>query len=152
MKVRIVLTGGLVLLVAATWLTAFFAAPAQAIDAPGPGEVVRVFYADYVEAIGAGEARSNPLVERTFRESELLSAELIVEVDGYLDAPSTGLADPFLLAHDVPVSVVVGRTSLFGNRAEVVVEMFWGGNPAPSERLVTLKRLAGRWQIADVAL
>jgi hypothetical protein len=32
----------------------------------------------------------------------------------------------------------------------VVVEMFWGGNPTPSERIVTLKMVKGQWKITGV--
>jgi len=151
MRAGTVLTGGFVLLVAATWLTALFATPARAIEAPAPGEVVKAFYGDYVEASGARAVGSNPLVERIYRSSELLSPELIAEVDTFLDAPQPGLADPFLLAQDIPVSVAVGCASVDGDRAEVVVDMFWGGNATPSQRLVTLKRLEGQWRIAAVS-
>jgi hypothetical protein len=34
----------------------------------------------------------------------------------------------------------------------VLVSFYWGGNPTPSRRRVTLELIDGAWKIVDVAL
>lgn len=136
---------------------ALYSARAQVTADVAPEEVVAGFYGWYLEAIDL-QAGENPLVERSYRSSEFLSEAFVDEVDALLDSFHHGGYDPFLLAQDVPVEVAVGEwpsgtgLELVGDEALVIVEMFWGGNPEPSERLVSLKRIDGDWKIVDVAL
>jgi len=130
---------------------ALYSARAQVTEDVAPDEVVAGFYGWYLEAIDL-QAGENPLVERSYRSSEYLSEGFVDEVDALLDSFHHSGYDPFLLAQDVPVEVAVGEAELVGEEVLVRVEMFWGGNPEPSERLVTLKQIDGRWEIVDVAL
>jgi hypothetical protein len=54
------------------------------------------------------------------------------------------------LAQDLPVAVETTPGILSGDEATVVVAMYWGGNPTPSERTVVLELMDGRWQIVDI--
>jgi hypothetical protein len=150
MKGKLMLVAGLVVLVVVAGVMAFGLNPAEATSDPAPEEVVATFYEWYLDFIGEGESRQNPLVERAYRSSEHLSGEFVAKVDELL-ASSEGIRfDPFLLAQDVPVKVEVGEAVLAGDRASVEVEMFWGGNPSPSERVVTLEMVDGEWKISGV--
>lgn len=55
--------------------------PGQANDGLVPDEVVTRFYGWYLNYIGEGEMRQNPLVDRAYRSSELLSEDFIAEID-----------------------------------------------------------------------
>jgi hypothetical protein len=122
----------------------------NAVD-PTPEVVVGGFYDRYLAYIDRdGGAMRNPLVDGFYRECPELSDQFIASVD---EALASGFrADPILLAQDIPVEVVAGRADPRGDEARVVVEMYWGGNPEPSKRNVTVQRTDGRWQISDVAL
>lgn len=123
--------------------------PARATDTMAPDDVVTEFYGGYLDYIGEGEMRRNPLVDRAYRSSEFLSEDFIAEIDELL-ASNQLFFDPILLAQDVPVKVEAGETTVSGGEVSVVVAMFWGGNPTPSERIVTLKMVDGEWKIAGV--
>ena len=119
---------------------------------PGPEMVVRSFYQRYLSAVqGDGGARRNPLVDGTFRDFPELSAGFVAEVDERIASFDRGGADPILLAQDVPVEVSIGKGVFKEDGASVTVEMFWGGNSEPSERVVTLERIEDRWQIVGVS-
>jgi len=152
MKGRLILGMGLVVLVVAGVVMLPGFGPAEATDSMAPDEVVSDFYDWYLGFIGQGEVRQNPLVERAYRSSEHLSAAFIAEVDDLLDTSERGGGDPFLLAQDVPVKIEVGELTLSGDGATVKVEMFWGGNPVPSERLAVLRLMDGQWKIEGVEL
>jgi len=116
-----------------------------------PEMVVRSFYLRYLSAIGQdGGARGNPMVDGTFRAFPELSDGFIAEVDEANASFDKGGADPILLAQDVPAEVSVGGTAFTEDGARVTVEMFWGGNPEPTERVITLERIEGTWQIVGV--
>jgi len=123
--------------------------PARATDTMAPDDVVTEFYGGYLDYIGEGEMRRNPLVDRAYRSSEFLSEDFIAEIDELL-ASKQLFFDPILLAQDVPVKVEAGEATVSGGEASVVVAMFWGGNPTPSERIVTLEMVDGEWKIAGV--
>jgi hypothetical protein len=96
----------------------------------------------------------NPLVDRTYRDSEFLAPAFVAQVDELLDSWArenrhSGY-DPFLLAQDIPVRVEAVESALSGDTAQVTVHMFWGGNPVPSERTVTLERSANGFLITGV--
>jgi hypothetical protein len=132
-----------------TGLMIFGFIPARATDTMAPDDVVAEFYAGYLDYIGAGEVRQNPLVDRAYRSSEFLSDSFIAEIDELL-ASNQLFFDPILLAQDVPVKVEAGEATVSDDEASVVVEVFWGGNPTPSERIVTLKMVEGQWKITGV--
>lgn len=119
---------------------------------PAPEMVVRSFYLQYLSSItGDGTARQNPLTDGTFREFSELSDEFVAEVAETIVSFDKGGADPILLAQDVPVELSVGDAVFAEGGASVTVEMFWGGNSEPSERVVTLERIEDRWQIVGVS-
>ena len=117
-----------------------------------PEMVVEDFYEWYVGAFRReGEMRS-PLVEGAYRERADLSAGFKAEVEETLASFDRVGYDPILLAQDVPVEVHLGEADAVGEGAQVVVELFWGGNPTPSERMVTVRLIDGAWKIAAVGM
>ena len=157
MKGKVILGVGLavvamsvVAVLAVSGPAALYNAQAQVVDEVLPEDAVNGFYAWYLGAIDL-QAGRNPLVDRAYRSSVFLSDDFVAEVDGLLDSFERGGYDPFLLAQDVPVKIVVGEATLTGDGASVAVEMFWGGNPTPSERTVALRLVDGEWKITGVS-
>jgi len=125
------------------------------IDGVGlaPEMTVRSFYDRYLAYIGKDSgAMRNPLADGFYRQCPELSGAFVALVDETIASFDKGGFDPILLAQDVPVEIAVGEAELAGDEAVVTVEMVWGGNPEPSERLVTLNRSDGGWEIVDIAL
>ena len=119
-----------------------------------PQEIVTEFYTWYLDYAGQPPERRNPLVDRAYRGHRLLSPAFVAEVDALLDSWTDGRHsgfDPFLLAQDIPVRVEAVGSTLSGDTAQVTVHMFWGGNPIPSERVVTLERGADGFVITGIA-
>lgn len=112
--------------------------------------VVRDFYEWYLSAFRRDGEMHNPLAEGAYRERADLSAGFKAEVEGTLASFDKGGYDPILLAQDVPVEIRVGEGQIGGDEAQMTVELFWGGNPTPSGRTVTLKLIDGQWKITDV--
>jgi hypothetical protein len=130
-------------------------APDTALEAAEatPQEAVNEFYVWYLDYAGQRPERRNPLVDRAYHGHQLLSPAFVAEVDALLDSWTDGRHsgfDPFLLAQDIPVRVQVVDSSLSSDTAQVTVHMFWGGNPTPSERTVTLERSADGFVITGV--
>ncbi len=137
------------ILVAAALLTVSQLAPAAAKN-KAPDQVVHEFYRWYLESIGEGENRQNPLAEGAHQDRPDLTESFKLEIDQTLAQSERGGADPLLLAQDVPVRIEVISTGQTGKNALVTVEMYWGGNPVPSERNVFLMEVQGEWKIAGV--
>ena len=117
-----------------------------------PEMVVKDFYEWYVGSFGRDGEMKNPLVEGAYRERADLSAGFKAEIEGTLASFDKVGYDPILLAQDVPVEVRVGEAEMAGDQAQIAVELFWGGNPTPSERTVTVQLIDGSWKIADVEM
>ena len=109
-----------------------------------PQEVASKFYRWYIGYPG------NPLVDREYRESPYLAESLISEVDEL--AEEGFMADPFLLAQDIPERYSVDEAEVSGDEATVVVNLYWGGNPTPTERWVDLRLIDDAWKIVDVSM
>lgn len=109
-----------------------------------PQEVVTKFYRWYVGYPG------NPLVDREYRESPYLAESYIDKIDDALEGGF--MADPILLAQDIPESFTVDETEVAGDAATVIVSFYWGGNPTPSRRSVELRLIEGEWKITDVLM
>jgi hypothetical protein len=119
---------------------------------PTPDVIVESLYSRYLATIDDdGGAMRNPLVDGTYRDYPELSEAFVAEVDETIASFDKGGFDPILLAQDVPVKFAVGEATLMGSEASVRVEFFWGGNPEPSERIVTLSPIDGQWKITGVA-
>jgi len=115
-----------------------------------PEMVVRDFYRWYVDAFERDGEMRNPLAEGAYQERPELSAGFKAEIEETLASFDKGGYDPILLAQDVPVEIRVGEAEITGDEAEMTVQLFWGGNPTPSERTVTAKLIDGEWKIAGV--
>jgi hypothetical protein len=119
---------------------------------PTPDVIVESFYNRYLAYIdNDGGAMRNPLVDGFYRECPELSNGFVAEIDQTIASFDKGGFDPLLLAQDIPVKVLVGDAMLTGDGASVTVEMYWGGNPVPSERVVALSQIDGQWKITSVA-
>ena len=109
-----------------------------------PQEVTTKFYRWYIGYPG------NPLVDREYRESPYLTEGFIQEVDEVL--ADSFRADPILLAQDIPERFTVDETDISGERATVLVNLYWGGDSNPSMRWVALELIEGEWRITDVSM
>ena len=109
-----------------------------------PQEVVTKFYRWYVGYPG------NPLVDREYRQSPYLAESFIREIDEALEGGF--MADPILLAQDIPERFTVDETEVADDEATVMVSLYWGGNPTPSRRGVELMVIDGDWQITGVSM
>lgn len=81
-----------------------------------PQEVVQSFYSNWIDQANRSflDDGPNPLAARSYRESPFVTIGLIQSIDQQLDAElSTGGADPFLCAQDVPAQIDVISTVLF---------------------------------------
>ena len=117
-----------------------------------PEVVVSSFYDWYLWYIrGSGEMR-NPLVDGAYRGCGALSDRFADEIERTLASFDKGGFDPILMAQDVPERVEVSEAAVAGDEASVKVQMFWGNNPTPSERTVTLVLIDGSWKIDAIAL
>lgn len=86
---------------------------AQAQEAASdPAAVVDEFYTWYLDFIGTGEDFRNPLSERAYRDSDLLTPRFVAWVDEGLEVPGGLGYDPFLQAQDVPTRIDVGRAEI----------------------------------------
>lgn len=119
--------------------------------APAPEMVVSSFYGWYLWYIDGGEAMRNPLVDGAYRDCGYLTEGFVTEIDQTLASFDNGGYDPLLMAQDVPERVTVVEATAEGAEAQVKVAMFWGNNPAPSERTVNLTLVDGNWKIASVS-
>jgi len=152
MKGRLLVGVGLAALLVVGAVAVMGLPAAQATSGLAPDEVVSEFYEWYLGYIGEAGERRNPLVDRAYGSSEHLSEAFVAEVDEALASSEPILGDPFLMAQDVPVRVEVGEAVLQGNEAVVTVEMYWGGNPVPSQRMVSLVQIGGEWRIDDLTI
>ena len=152
MKGRLVVGVALGVLVVVGGLVLVGLPEARATEVSAPEEVVSEFYEWYLGYIGGAGERRNPLVDRAYRSSDCLSEGFVAKVDEQLASAEHVLGDPFLMAQDVPVKVEVGEADMVGDEASVAVEMYWGGNPAPSKRMVSLVQVGGEWRIDGVTM
>jgi len=117
-----------------------------------PEMVVKDFYEWYVGAFRRDGEMHNPLVEGAYHQRADLSTGFKAEVEETVAAFDKVGYDPILLAQDVPVEVRVGEAEMVGGEAHVLVKLFWGGNPTPSERTVTVRLIDSEWKIAGVEM
>lgn len=116
---------------------------------PSPAAAVEEFYTWYLDFIGTGEDFRNPLAERAYHDSLLLTGEFIAQVDELLASLEEGGYDPFLQAQDVPTWFHVGRAEMAGDEQSAVVAVY---TSFPEHVLsVRVVRMDDRWLIAGVS-
>jgi len=116
-----------------------------------PDTVVRNFYGWYLWYARGGQEMRNPLVDGAYRDSGYLTGRFADEIEQTLASFDQGGFDPLLMAQDFPERVEVVEAASAGDRASVKVQMFWGNNPTPSERSVTLVLTDEGWKIDAVS-
>lgn len=109
----------------------------EKVLAEAAAEAFYEWYADYP---------GNPLVDRAYQTSDLLTEGLVEKVDQILASFEKGGYDPFLCAQDVPSSFIVGEATVDGDRASLVVHTSFEGHAFTVE----LQKLEGRWLLSDV--
>lgn len=109
-----------------------------------PQEVVTRFYRWYIGYPG------NPLRDEEYRTSPYLTEAFIEDVAETLASFDRGGFDPFLLAQDIPEQFTVNEATVSEDRASVVIDFFWAGNPVPTPRQVELERIDGVWKITGI--
>jgi hypothetical protein len=82
---------------------------------------VREFYTWYLAAMGerGSDDFRNPLEERFYHESPLLTDEFKAELDAIIDDFENGAYDPLLCAQDIPAEIVTAVPEM-GNRTATV--------------------------------
>ena len=59
--------------------------------------------------------------------------------------------DPVLLAQDVPMGIALETAIIADDRATIVLQRYWGGNPIPTPMQVHLRRIEERWLVDEVS-
>lgn len=108
-------TLGFLIILGAAILTsaAFIIGPWQPAEIAAPEKVVTEFYTAYLSYPG------NPLVEKMYRGSTILSPSLIAFLDEY--AAGAMIVDPVICAQTKPESILADRKTVKGDRAWVTV-------------------------------
>jgi hypothetical protein len=123
---------------------------AASSEAEEAAAVVEAFYRWYVDYPG------NPIVERAYRQSPLLSEALVTEIDETIEAMNAagpGGADPVLCAQDIPGELRYSPAVVSGETATVVVQQVWNpGTESESirELQVEAQQAEGEWLISDI--
>ncbi|HYG56738.1 MAG TPA: hypothetical protein VD902_01530 [Symbiobacteriaceae bacterium] len=118
-----------------------------------PEQVVRSFYGWHLGMFSHTDRAfsGNTLAERSYRQSPYLTAGYISEVDATLaqmDATGGG-ADPFLCAQNHPEEMSFETSAVHGDTATVYAYTHWTGSK--KQLTVTLRQVAGQWQIERIA-
>lgn len=129
-------------------------APVETVPdaAEGPAAVVQAFYDWYLATIGepGSDNFRNPLVDRTFRDSVLLTEGFKGHIDETLDndiAEFGGfMADPILCAQDIPATVSPTVTRLSDEGAAVVAQTSFANHLIS----VDLRQEDGQWRISNI--
>lgn len=113
-----------------------------------PEQVVDAFYQEYLASIGepGSEAFRNPLLERSYRESDLLTPSFKEHVDGLLDEEDGLRADPFLCAQDIPGKFEIQGLYSKENQAQAVIRTDLYGHVFT----VDLRNEQDRWMIVSI--
>lgn len=123
------------------------AAEREAAEAAG---VAESFYRWYLGYPG------NPYAEQAYRESPLVTAAFVAEMDAAMEAmraAGPGGADLILCAQDVPGETRYGAATVEGDKATASVEQIW--NPGTEyeqgrELKVVLAKVNGKWLIDEI--
>lgn len=123
---------------------------AAAQEAALPQEVVDGFYTWYLAYLtpDAQGNFANPLVDRAYRESSFLTADLIARLDAMLESDELLLADPFLCAQDIPQGFATALIEQDEATATVLLEQHFGLSDHPVT--VTLRATDTGWRIDAV--
>ena len=115
-------------------------------DRATPEQVVEAFYRWYLR-------QESVLADRSYRQSEYLTAALVQKVDGTIDSFTGGGYDPFLCAQDIPGQVETDEAVIAGGEATIVAHLIWNpGTAYESVRDVTLllRQVDGLWRIDNI--
>jgi hypothetical protein len=107
-----------------------------------PEQTVSRFFTDWIGYKG------NPLVDRYYAESSLVSRSYSDKVDAILASFDKGGFDPILCAQDLPEGIKIINTAVEGEKALVAIEKIFSGGNQMSE--VYLERQDGKWLISDI--
>jgi len=118
-------------------------------DTITPRGVTQAYYDYWLDYVGYDVETGhfeNPMVDRIWRNSDLLTEDLIARLDAMMDADTPIGHDPVLCAQDVPRDAQALEVDVRGDQARVLVNEYFGDFPVPYRVLVTLKipNLAGR--------
>jgi hypothetical protein len=113
-----------------------------------PAQVAEAFYKWYLAYIGdpATESFRNPMADRAYRESELLTGRFVRQIDELLASFDGAGYDPFLCAQAIPQSLSAEELVLDGDTAEVEVTTSFIGH----RFRVDLVSQDGVWKIDDI--
>ncbi|MDX1686783.1 MAG: DUF3828 domain-containing protein [Candidatus Promineifilaceae bacterium] len=152
MSKKLSLTVLVSLLVIALLATGYLALQTQAAerDAAEAASVSETFYRWYLAYPG------NPFAEQAYRESPLVTADFVAEMDAEIEAmraAGPGGADLVLCAQDIPGEMRYGTATVEEGKATAIVQEVW--NPGTTyeqvhEVEVILEQVEGEWLIDDI--
>jgi hypothetical protein len=122
-------------------------------DTVTPRGVTQAFYDFWLGYVGYDVETGhfeNPMVNRIWRSSDLLTVELIDRLDAMMDSDTPIGHDPVLCAQDVPRAAQALEIDVRDDQARVLVNEFFGDFPVPHRVLVTLQNTADGWKINDI--
>jgi len=113
-----------------------------------PEQVVEDFYQEYLEYTGESGTESfrNPLADRIYQESGLLTSSFKAHLDDLLAAEEAPRADPLLCAQDIPQELRIQELYQQGQQAQAVVRTDFAGHVFT----VDLRQEGDSWLIASV--
>ncbi len=121
-------------------------------DTVTPRGVTQAFYDFWLGYVGYDVETGhfeNPMVDRIWRSSDLLTVELIDRLDAMMDSESPIGHDPVLCAQDVPRDAQAFEVDVRDDQARVLVNEYFGDFPVPHRAVVTLRETGGGWKIDD---
>ncbi len=121
-------------------------------DTVTPRGVTQAFYDFWLGYVGYDVETGhfeNPMVDRLWRSSDLLTVELIDRLDAMMDSDTPIGHDPVLCAQDIPRDAQALEIDVRGDQARVLVNEYFGDFPVPHRVLVTLRETGGGWKIDD---
>ncbi len=115
-------------------------------------ETVAGFYNWYLNYTAPDEAGhlNNPLVDKAYRETPYLSAELVEKMDALLSAASI-MYDPFVCAQDIPGSFEADVVAATPEQATVLLRTYFQFSPYSHNITLTLQPEASAWKLNAIA-
>jgi len=120
----------------------------ETITDPDPGQAAESFYQEYLAKFSNRDTNNwqNPLVEKSYRESPLLTEGFKERVDELLAGMDKGGYDPFLCAQDIPANIKSVSNFHRNGIASVVMESDFPGH----RFTVDLQPAHGSWKISNI--
>jgi len=121
-------------------------------DTVTPTGIVQTFvdsWLAYSQPDPETETMNNPMVDRIWRDSDLLTEDLIARLDAMMDSDRPIGHDPVLCAQDVPRYAEAFEIDIRDGRARVLINEFFGDFRVPHRVVAELTETDDGWRIDD---